>query len=140
MVRCDLRGPSKQEHWDWPVPLALAEKGILQTPLIQEFWLAESRRRIFSAMVPVFWNIRSLEVRSAPTLLAFCKSLKTCLYQLACGSDGDIARWRWISKRLYLHLVILRFFKHLISVHFNTECFNILCLCFYDAVNHPDAQ
>lgn len=52
-------------------------KGLLQIPPAKEFWLLRSRRRAFSAVAPTLWNIPSSEVRSAPTLLIFQKSLKT---------------------------------------------------------------
>uniref|UniRef100_A0A2D4NAI6 Uncharacterized protein n=1 Tax=Micrurus spixii TaxID=129469 RepID=A0A2D4NAI6_9SAUR len=64
------------------LPIWSGRKGIMQTPLTKEFWLVGSRRRAFSAIDTIPWNILSLEVRLASILLTFWNSVKTWFSQL----------------------------------------------------------
>lgn len=55
-------------QWDRPAPPALAE-GMLQYLSFKEFQLESSKRRAFSAIIPVLWNILPPRVSSATILL-----------------------------------------------------------------------
>lgn len=48
-------------------PTQASKGGVLWAPLAWLFWLVGSRRRNFSAIAPVLWNILPFGVRSAPT-------------------------------------------------------------------------
>lgn len=69
-------------------PTCSRKTGLLWILLAKE--LAISERRAFSAVALHFWNIRSVEVRSAPTLPAF---LKTWLCWLAYGPSRGAQCW-----------------------------------------------
>lgn len=55
-------------------------------PSAKSCWLLGSRR--ISAVAPTLWNILPLEVKIAPTFLAFQKSLETLICYLAWSPNG----------------------------------------------------
>lgn len=57
-------------------PIKPGERGKLWILSIKECHLMEPRRRAFSPAKPALWHHIPLEVRSAPTLLAFQKAMK----------------------------------------------------------------
>lgn len=64
----------------------------------KEFWLVGFRRKAFSTMAPALWNILPYEMRLAPSLLMFQKSLKTWFCQMAWGLNGGASYCKWLIK------------------------------------------
>lgn len=60
-------------------------KDTLWTPSIKEFWLTRVQEWGFLCCGSHVWNTLPPEVRQAPSLLAFCSSLKAWLCPLAWG-------------------------------------------------------
>uniref|UniRef100_A0A8D0BC31 Reverse transcriptase domain-containing protein n=1 Tax=Salvator merianae TaxID=96440 RepID=A0A8D0BC31_SALMN len=66
-------------------PVRSHRVGLLQVPSANQCRLAGPRGRAFSVAAPTLWNQLPLEIRTAPTLLAFRKILKTHLCRQAWG-------------------------------------------------------
>lgn len=66
----------------------IIKKGYTADSIGKEFQLAGSRRKTFSAVTLTIWNIVPLKVRSASTLLAFRKTLKTSSGNWLGGANG----------------------------------------------------
>uniref|UniRef100_A0A803T068 Reverse transcriptase domain-containing protein n=1 Tax=Anolis carolinensis TaxID=28377 RepID=A0A803T068_ANOCA len=64
-------------------PLRSSGEALLSLPPTSQLRLVGTRERAFSAVAPRLWNSLPREIRQAPTLLSFRKSLKTWLFQKA---------------------------------------------------------
>lgn len=61
-------------------PIWFSRMDMLWVPSAQECWLGGDQELcLFSGIVPPLWNNLTSEIRIAPTLLTFCKTLKTWL-------------------------------------------------------------
>lgn len=67
-------------------PTWSSRRGMLWTPLIKEFQLMRSRRRVFSAVAPAFWNILHFEVRSICTFFGLLEGCLNLGLQVGLGS------------------------------------------------------
>lgn len=86
------RLPEKLAHPNG-ITYCTSRKGLLWIPLAKEFLLAGSRRRAFSSVAPILWNILVLERRSTSTPLSFWKSLKAWLCHQALGPTRSLLYW-----------------------------------------------
>lgn len=68
-------------------PTISGREDILRVPSIKLCHLVGPRSHAFPMAVPVLWNSIPPEVQMAPTLLAFCKALKTKLLPQALGQE-----------------------------------------------------
>uniref|UniRef100_A0A803SLJ1 Reverse transcriptase domain-containing protein n=1 Tax=Anolis carolinensis TaxID=28377 RepID=A0A803SLJ1_ANOCA len=66
-------------------PLRSSGEALLSPLPISQARLVGTRERAFSAVAPRLWNSLPIEIRQAPTLLAFRKDLKTWLFRCAFG-------------------------------------------------------
>lgn len=64
-----------------PCPTCAGRGDMLWTPTAKEFGSSQfgSRRRAFSVVAPILWNIVPLKLKFTSTLLAIQKGLKTLL-------------------------------------------------------------
>uniref|UniRef100_A0A803U0C0 Reverse transcriptase domain-containing protein n=1 Tax=Anolis carolinensis TaxID=28377 RepID=A0A803U0C0_ANOCA len=65
--------------------LRSSEEALLSPLPLSQARLVGTRERAFSAVAPRLWNSLPIEIRLAPTLLAFRKVLKTWLFRCAFG-------------------------------------------------------
>lgn len=98
----------------WPIR---AGKGsMLQVPSVRELHVGGSQKVELLDMVPILWNLFSLEVKLAPSLSTFHNSLKTWLcYQSGTISDTSLTMINIILSCLCIFLIII----------FNCDCFYV---------------